>query len=318
MSGSYPDTHPLTLEALLPWAEEIREKTQGRVLITYYNPDLFFPEKIHFEALRQGDLALGHQLCGRNPGPFALSSILGVPAGLSSSASASAAVLRLYKNQPEMQREYAAIKLLTLHATPPFQLHSLFPLESPEDLRGKKILCSGSAQAAMLSAAGAIPLLLPEESWEESFSGLEAQGALLPFDRFGLYNLDRLPLTWSTVLNLSAETGWIGMNKSAWEALPRNLRQIVESASGDSLSQKMAQALDKAARANSELLAGRGLRIRVPDAEEKQLWLESLTPAARTSWLESMRAAKIGNAEKILERFLLFCRESENAIFQGN
>jgi TRAP-type C4-dicarboxylate transport system substrate-binding protein len=313
MSGSYPDTHPLVLEVLLPWAEEIREKTQGRVVITYYNPDLLFPEKTHFGAVRQGNLALGQQFCGRSPETFVLNSILGVPAGLGSSGSASAAILRLYKSQPEMQREYSAIKLLTLYAAPPFQLHSLFPLESPEDLRGKRILCSDSSLAAMLSAAGAIPLLLPEASWAESFSGLEAQGALLSFDLFSLYNLDRLPLTRSIILNISTEAGWLGMNKSAWESLPRNLRQIIESSSGDGLSQRMAQALDKAAGANRGLLAERGLLMRAPDEEERRRWLESLEPAARSGWLERMRTARIGNAEKILERFMTFCRESESA-----
>ncbi len=302
LTGSYPDSHPAVAGVLLPWAREIDEKTNGRVIITYYNPDTLFPESMHFEAVRKGNAAMAHQLCGLSKNSLAVSGVMRVPSALNASQEASAALWRLYRNSPELQNEYADIKLLALHTTAPLQLHTNFPVKKISDLKNKKILCPDNDTAAMLGACGAIALVTPMREWQQDFASLSADGAAAPFDMFGVYNLARLPVTYSRQVDLSVMPCWLGMNKNEWEALPRDCRQIIEAASGEKLSLKIAQALDNACKNTQNTLAQNGLRMQKQDAAEAEEWRLALEPAAKEAWLAQMKSANIDNGEKILER----------------
>ena len=50
----YIDRHPVVQNAFIPWMEEIKKRTNGEVVITYFNPGTICPNGEMFSAVRSG------------------------------------------------------------------------------------------------------------------------------------------------------------------------------------------------------------------------------------------------------------------------
>lgn len=311
--GSYPDSHPAVAEALAPWAAGLAEKSRGRLIITYYGPDILVPEESNFEAMRRGVAALAMQATAAAQGRLHFSAFLNVPGGISTSRSGTSAYWRMFRNTQEMRKEYEDYKLITLHASPPVQLHLTFNLREPGGLKGRRIICTDNYLAAMLRGAGALPLILPESLHYRALARKEADGLALPFDMVMAYDLDSFPFTHSLCLDLCVSPYWLIMNKAAWDALPRDLQRLVEAASGEELGLKISAALDTAAAAGKARMAGNGVYMRELSRVERESWREIMSPPARDLWLSYMKNERVQDAEKLLERAMRFYRESEAA-----
>lgn len=308
MSGAYPESHPVTAQVILPWIEEIKSASKQRVLITYYPPNTLLPQSTHMEAVRRNSAAFAHQNIAVSRTPMPISKVLEVPSGLTSSQSASSSFWRLYRNLPELQKEYADIKMLGLHTTPPLQLFSATEINTYGELAGKKILCSGVNAALLLRTLDAIPLLAPESNWQQIFYEENADGALATFDT----SLPLLPFTHVLCLDWAVEACWIGMNLNEWEALPRELKQVLENRSGEKLSLKIAQVLDNTCLEQQKELAVRGVAFQKPGDGQKKKWQSAVEPVAKYVWLEQMKNAKINDGEKMLERARRYYKTSES------
>lgn len=311
--GTYPDKHPVVEEVFVPWAASIAEKSRNRLIITYYGPNILLPEETHFEAVRKGTAAMAMQATAMTPGRLHFSTFLNIPGGMSSSRAGTAAYWRMFRNAQEMRREYEDFKLITLHASPPVQLHLSFSLRDVYGLRGRRIICQDSYLAAMLRGVGAEPLILPESSHYQALAKNEADGVALPFDMVMAHNLDSFPFKQTLCLNLSVSPYWLIMNNSAWSALPRDLQRIIELASGEELGMRIAGALDMAAAAGKARMAGKGVYMRELSRAERESWREAMGPPARDLWLSYMKSERVQDPEKFLERAGRFYREAETA-----
>lgn len=320
MIGSYPEEHALVQGVIVPWIEEIREKTRGQLILTYYGPDVFMDDAALFQAVRAGHPALALQLAGRNPRQPAPGGAASLPGGPAGAVAATAAFQRLYRNFPAVQREYSELKLLALHVAPPRRLLTFFTLPGPEAeenpraagaaLQGKKILCSTEGAALLIRALGAEALSLHPARWQAEALRLEADGAMLSFDFFQAWQLDKLPLAESLPLELGAETGWLGMNKALWEALPWETRRTLDGAAGEALGLRLAAALEEAAAENQARLAGRLMPESLLSKAEQAAWNAAVETAAREDWLQGMSRAGLDGAGKMLERLRHFQMES--------
>lgn len=310
-AGFYPDNHPAVREVFELWAMDIAEKSKNRLVITCYAPGVFMPEEAHFEAMRRGGTAITQQSVEQAQGRLPLSTFLYVPGSVSSSASGTASFWRMFKNMPEMRKEYENYKLLSLHASAPVQLHLTFQLKDPGGLKGKRILCQDSYMATMLKAAGAKPVISPASAYYRIIAEKKADGAALPFDLVMAHGLDALQFMQSVCLNIHTPPYWTMMNKAVWDALPSETQRVIDAESGESLSMKTAAALDMAAAAGKARMAGRGVHIKELTRAEKELWAATLSPDAYELWLAAMNAAKIKDPEKILERAVRFYSDSE-------
>lgn len=318
MAGSYPLKHPVAEQVILPWIEDIQSASKGRILITYYPPETLLPQSAYLDAVRKNDAAMAHQNNSLSRSALPISSVLFVPSALKNSPSASSSFWRLYRNLPELQKEYANIKLLALHTTPPLQLFSTFAAHKPEDMTGKKILCASNDAAMLLRALNAEPVILPEQSWLQEFDARSADGAVTTFDAFASHNLERLPITHVLQFDLSVSPCWIGMNSSEWDSLPRELKQIIDSRSGEKISLKIAQVLDETCQNQRNKMILKEISVKNLNGDNKEEWRLNVEPVAKSAWLEQMKSRKIGDGEKILERARRYYSASENSFTGAN
>lgn len=313
MVGVYPDNHPVVNEVIVPWLMELAEKTNNRLVITYYSPNILLPENTHFEALRKRNVPIAMQSVPMSQGNLPLSSLLCVPGGLSSSRSGTSAFWRMYRNTPEIRKEYEEFKILSLHSSPPVQLHLNFQLKDLSELEGKRVICTNSYMAAMLRGIHATPVILPESAHYLALTQGKADGVALPFDMVLAYSIEQFPFIQSVCMNINLTPYWIAMNKADWEALPREYQRVMDASIGEALSMNIAEALDTAAAAGQARMAGCGVHIKTLTSIETTSWRAALSPAARELWLENMNAGKFPDPGRLLDRAMQFYRESEAA-----
>lgn len=311
LCGIYPDAHPVVEKLILPWAENIARKSKNRLIITYYGPNIMVPEESHHEAMRRGIIAMAQQSAAVRLDQLPVTAFLSVPGGLSSSQSASAALWRMYKNSPELRKEYENLKLITLYAAPPAQLHLTIRTDEPHNLKGIRILCQDEYMAAVLRNLGAIPLILPAGSHYEALLQKRAEGTALPFDMAVRYGLENFPFVQSVCLDINATPCWLAMNKSVWDALPRDLQHIIDSESGEKFGIKIATTLDAASASGKALMAARGVHIKELGKNEKSAQLELIAPDAQKLWIARAKAVRLPEPEKFLERAARFYKASE-------
>lgn len=311
--GGYPDSHPVVSELIVPWTEKIAEKSDYKLIITYYGPDIIVPTETHFEAMRRGIAPLAQQSAHSARAALPLSSFFSIPTGLSSSLVGTDAMWRTYKNSPDLRREYEPYKLISLHSSTPTQLHLNFHVKDADDLKEKRILCSDKYTAAVIKSFGAEPFILPQREYLNALKSRQADGVALPFDLLSSFGLESYAFSQSLCLNINVTPCWILMSMSSWNALPREMQRLFDAEIGEGLSMQIAGALDAAAASGKARLAGKGVHIKELGRDENRLLRTLGAQAARELWIEDMRTAKYQSTERFLERALSFIQESESA-----
>ncbi len=101
------------------WAEEIKEATNGAVVITVYAGGTLAAANAALDAVRTGACDMGWIFTSFTPGQFALTDVTTLPlSDVKSSVQATKALWGLYDLFPEMQAETAEYKLLQMYPNP--------------------------------------------------------------------------------------------------------------------------------------------------------------------------------------------------------
>ncbi|MDR2893192.1 MAG: hypothetical protein LBV80_08945 [Deltaproteobacteria bacterium] len=314
MASVYPADHPVTQKVWLPWIEQIREQTGGKLQIGLVGQDDRFTRREYFDAVRDGRLGIGHMPLSAHPGDFAYAGVFGLPSYLSNSLAGSEGFWTLFAETPEIQAEFAGIKVLGVHSSAPFQLNmTRGEIHRQSDLRGKKILTIGSDSLKLLRALDANPQTMPSLAFAEVLENRSADGSFFPL--IAMSNLKLVPPPSSvTLCNLRLEAFWLGMNQARYESLPPDCRAALDAGTGLAMSLAVGRALYEAnLQAQRDLVASGTAVFRISDVERRR-WLDAAMPQARAAWLEKMKslgnqgegnsgsATSGGNALRIYER----------------
>ena len=123
-TGVFMDQHAAIAGGMKPWAEEINRRTNGRVVIEYYNPNTICAEADIYDSVRSGVVDLGVVNVSRKKGKLPLLEILDLPFLFNSAESGSVAAWRLWKEFPAMQKETGDVHLISLHCGAPSQVQT--------------------------------------------------------------------------------------------------------------------------------------------------------------------------------------------------
>ncbi len=294
MTGGYMDKHPTVQNAFLPWAERIRQRTGGKVNITYFNPNTLGPEIEHFELTRKGQIDIGHNTFARNPGRHLVSTVADIPSQYTFPPAASVAMWRMYNEIPEMKKEYESVKLLAVHSSAPTQFNWVIDADITKvaDLKGKKLLVNSGEFARMVRNMGGNPLIVPVTDYYLSLSRKMADGCVLPIAPLRSFKISEALKT-ITVNSVSIGGWWIAMNMDVWNSLPKEYQTIIEEESGEKLSYMGGRSIWDGDQADIEVLKKDGVRLNYPTPEERIGWIDQAIPAFKDEWFKKMEQRKL-------------------------
>ena len=217
--------------AVHPWVKQVEAATRGRVAIEMYPSQTLLKGIDMWKGVRDGIADMAWCVQGYWPEQTPLSDVISLPFLPISSAERGSEVLwKLYEKFPSIQREYADIQPLVLHASSNL-LISKKPINTMDDLRGLKMRVLGGPPSEMAKALGAVPALLPMPQLYQAFEKGDVDAAAAPWEPVHGFRLYEVAKTF-TAVPLYASYYSVCANKQKWESLPKDVREQIMSVSG--------------------------------------------------------------------------------------
>jgi len=294
---------------LVPWAERVMAASDGRIEIQHF-PSMQLggtPPQLIDQAI-DGVADIIWTVAGYTPGRFPRAEVFELPFLMSDAGDMSAAFWDLAEERM-MDQDFADFKVLGVWVHGPGVIHSTDPVLEPSDLNGMKLRAPTRATTKLLSDLGATTVGMPVPAIPESLSKGVVDGAVIPWEVTGALKVAELVQNHTEFEgNALYTTSFIlAMNKDAYEALPDDLKDVIDSQSGAEFSRMAGaqmQADDGPAR-DAALDAGN--RIITISAQEAAGWQEAAA-VTRDDWIAEMDekgldgAALVERANALLEK----------------
>ena len=102
-ASEYPDKHPTVRNAILPWIEEVKKLSGGRLEIQFFNPNALAPARKVYDALVAGSIDMTGSPCHWVHGKFPLNTAIQSPLLFNGAEAGSLTVWDMYNKYPEWQ-----------------------------------------------------------------------------------------------------------------------------------------------------------------------------------------------------------------------
>src|SRR3954467_10038240 len=219
MATFSPDTERLYNTVKKPWVAAVNKAAGGAIEIELYpNGALGRAPQQQAQMVIDGVTDIGFIVPPFTPGRFPDSEVLELPGVFQDLAEGTRVYTRLVQNGT--LKDYGDYFPIAMWSTPPFSLHSTFPINSIKDLKGKRVRGSGVIQIESIKPLGAVtvgmpPTEVPEALSRRTIDASTSQPAVL-YD----FGLDRVT-THHYFIRLGAVPLAIVMNKQKFESLPK-------------------------------------------------------------------------------------------------
>lgn len=275
-----PATSTVPRDGIAPWAKAIEDQSGGRIKIELY-PSMQLggtPPQL-FDQARDGVVDLIWTVLGYTPGRFPKSEVFETPFMVTTAEATSRAFER-YVEQYAMD-EFADVKLIAVHTHGPGLFHMKDPVTTLADLKGKKVRGGSRIINEMLQSLGAQPIGMPVPQVPESLSRGVIDGATLPWEVTTTLKTSELVhnhTEFSGTHGLYTQTFALVMNKAAYEALPDDLKAVIDANSGVEVAAAFGRAMDAGDVVGRKAAEDLGNKIVTLDPDETARWKQAAQP----------------------------------------
>ncbi len=230
MSTQEIEASVLIKDILVPWAEEIEEKTEGMVTITFYNNQVLAKAPEQYDAAVKGIADASLHMATYSPGRWPLSETIQLPfLGLSSAKDSSELFGEMFPQY--FEDEFHDVHFLFAWSLPPTRLHTTpKPVLTLEDLQGLSIAVSGAAGVDAMKALGGIPVSVsvPERAMALERGLIDGQVCITELMWiFKMYEISK----YTTLVDWGAAPFYVVMNSSFWADLPADVQAVFDDVS---------------------------------------------------------------------------------------
>ncbi len=216
------------------WAANIEEASEGRIKIQHY-PAMQLggkpPELI--DQVVDGVADIVWTVSGYTPGRFPQAEVFELPFTMTNAEAVSRAFWELAQ-ETMMDTDFAGFKVLGLWVHGPGLIHSKDPIVSVGDLNGVKLRAPTRVTNKLFSALGATPVGMPVPAVPEALSKGVIDATVIPWEVTGAIKVPELVHNHTTFGDdmLYTTTFIFAMNKQKWDALPDDLKAVIDANSG--------------------------------------------------------------------------------------
>lgn len=298
MSNYLPPMHGFTADFMVPFGEELTERTGGKMSVEVLDATTAFGNITRqADQVRAGvtDIALG--LNGIPRDRFPTSSIIELPFLVEKAGSGSKALWQLFKDG-DLGGEYDDFHMLGLMTHPGGLVHTIDkPVRTLEDLAGLRLRTPGPAVSQMLEFLGASPVGLPPAAIYENLQKGALDGLLTTWDLVGAIRANEI-LKFHTDARVYTAAFHIVMNKDKYASLPDDVREVLDDMTGDNLVAKMGDWWSKWETRGYEDAVARGNEIIEIGQETREEWKARLEPMTN-DYLEGLKSQGVENPHAI-------------------
>jgi len=255
-----PPTHFVQTEILDVWAANVAKATEGRVQVQMTASPLGPPNR-SFDLVRSGVAQAAWGATGYTANRFVTGQSVELPFKTTTGEALSVAYWRIHNKYFTPAKEYAGVKLLSLHVQPPGEIYSArAKLTSPADLEGLKIRIPNPATSELLKAYGGVGVSQPSSKAYELLSNGVIDGTFLTPDAVVQFNMTNLIKHQLTVEGGFFNAGFfLIMNQKVWDGLSDKDQKAIEAVSGEAFAKLAGRVWDREAARSEKILQESGV-----------------------------------------------------------
>ncbi|MGQ9370440.1 TRAP transporter substrate-binding protein [Azospirillum sp. ST 5-10] len=288
ISHYLPPSHTIQKE-LTRWAEELGEKSGGRLQVSVFPSGQMGPPPRQFDLARTGVADMAFFLHGALPGRFPVTEASHLPYAFNrtvdgarrtlSVADASAILTSL---SVHLEKEHEGTRILYALASPTVSPYlRKGTARAPGDLAGLRIRHNGPITSALLGAWGATAVAMPPSELADAMDKGTLDGILFNFEAAHAFQLAK-SVESVTDLKAAAATFALVINKRVYDGLPADLRRLIDETTGVAAARRVGALFDEAEAAGRRYLEESGVTIVEPTAEQAAAFEAAAAPLADT------------------------------------
>lgn len=227
------------------WKKWVEKATDGRVevVIENYTGD----PKALFDTVEDGVYDVTFAVNAYLPGRFKLTSVAEIPGEITDAEVGSVALWNTYEKFFKPDQEFAGLELLALFVHGPGQLQTNFPVNSLEDMKGKKMRIGGGLVNTLAERLEVTPISAPAPKSYELLQQGVVDGTFLPAEQQSTLRLSEVTTNLTLFPKGLYTTAFsIIMNPDTLGSLSQQDRDAILSVSGEKLSRLAGAAWGKA------------------------------------------------------------------------
>ncbi|HEY9548850.1 MAG TPA: TRAP transporter substrate-binding protein [Kiloniellaceae bacterium] len=293
-----PPQAAIPAKALVPWIEQVEQESGGRIKVEHYpSMQLGGAPPALYDQARDGVVDLIWTVLGYTPGRFPKSEAFELPF-MVTTAEATSRAFHEYVLANAMD-EFEDVHPIVLHTHGPGLLHVRGKaVRSLKDMAGLKIRTPTRVAAGMLAAFGATPIGMPVPQVPESLSKGVIDGVAIPWEvtlPLKIAELVDSHTDFSGRHGLYASTFIFAMNRDSYEALPADLKQVIDAHSGPEAAALFGRAMDEVDVIGRAAAEQAGNTLITLDPAETARWQEAARQTTE-NWIAEMSAKGIDGA----------------------
>ncbi|MFC3615346.1 TRAP transporter substrate-binding protein [Lutimaribacter marinistellae] len=296
-----PPPAPVPAQILKPWGENVKEASGGRIEIQHFDAMSLGgrPPELMDQA-RDGVVDLAMTVVGYTPGRFPRTEVFELPFMMTDPVATAKAYWEMVETDWQ-SNEYADVKVLGAWVHGPGLIHTQDGVTSLDDMKGLTLRGPTRIINDLLSELGAEPVGMPLPAIPEAISKGVVKGTVIPWEVTTAIRLSELvgnhtEFSGDEALYTAAIV--LVMNKAKYEALPDDLRAILDAESGAKLSAFATQVMWDMDAPAREIAVNAGNSIATLDEAEVARWKDAAQPVIER-WIADMDAKGIDGAALI-------------------
>lgn len=310
------ETHPVMTSSLLPFFKEWSKLSGGEVNVTYFNPGTIVASNELISATEKAVISFSMAPTGSSPAVFPVSMAVDIPLLFTNARAASLTGVNMLKTSAQFAEEYDKFKVITFNTSSPRQILSVRkPIRTLEDLKGLKISTSSASGGEMLTALGAIPVVL---SLNDTYLGLQrgmVDAACLPIPTYRSTKVTEVA-KYLTMCNLNPSPTPLLLNRKVYDGLPAKAKAELDKVAGEPMTILFSSMSDYFTQADLEWVI-KNHKVQVIELEDAELerWRTAVQPT-HALWAERAERQGVENPMPILEEMKAYATKFNDKALQ--
>jgi TRAP-type C4-dicarboxylate transport system substrate-binding protein len=309
LSHFAPTAHNHHANVIVPWTEEVKKRTNGRVEITVFPGASLCKVTQQYDCAKSGIADLAWGVTGWTPGRFPMTSVIELPFLVRTAAGSAQILADLWDKY--LQQEYDDVHVLYLHTPPAVHINmQTRPVRVMDDFKGLKVRTPTALMSSLLEALGATPVGMPATEIYQNMSTKVIDGFTMPFEALPPFRLHEVTKYHTEVWVSGSAAFAMFMNKAKYAALPADVRQVLdETTARPSYWKQVGESWDKA-EVGARKVVGEKNTIYTLPPEERQRWREA-TKGIDDKWAAELEAKGLPGKALVQEARALAAKYGE-------
>jgi TRAP-type C4-dicarboxylate transport system substrate-binding protein len=284
-----PPQATIPSKAIKPWIEKVMADSGGRIKIDQFDAMALggTPPQL-VDQVTDGVVDFVWTVIGYTPGRYPSTEAFELPFMMTKGESTSRAFHEYCEKY--CAKEFEGMKVIAWHAHGPGLIHSKNPVSKLEDMNGLKIRGGSRMINQMLEKLGSTPVGMPVPAVTEALSKGVIDATTIPWEvtpSVKVAELVKNHTGFSGTHGLYTQTFVVGMSLASYNALPDDLKKVIDANSGIETAAMFGKAMDDGDAVGLKIAQDRGNNIITLDDAETQRWKDAAAPLVE-AWIAEM------------------------------